>query len=65
MAEQEQQQPTVFCAWCRRVIAWGEHGIAHGICETCVPTVAAEIEARLKGDDRRGRLRPQAEPGTN
>lgn len=47
----EKGQPTVFCAWCRRVIQWGDRGISHGLCETCLPTVAAELEARLETDE--------------
>jgi hypothetical protein len=45
-----EEEPTVFCAWCRRVMRWGEHGISHGLCETCLPEVTAEIEARLTGE---------------
>jgi len=43
----EDQRPTIFCAWCRRVIEWGERGISHGLCVTCVPIVLDEIHARL------------------
>lgn len=41
------KQVTVFCAWCQRVIQWGDGGISHGLCEACMPAVAAEIDARL------------------
>ncbi|MCC6383176.1 MAG: hypothetical protein IT304_11775 [Dehalococcoidia bacterium] len=46
--------PTVFCAWCRRVIAWGQTGVAHAICPDCLPAVADAVEAQLaRRDDGR------------
>lgn len=53
MASDKQQ--TIFCAWCRRVIQWGDSGIAHGLCETCLPAVVAEIDARLNPQPLRAR----------
>lgn len=44
-------QPTIFCAWCRRVIEWGGRGISHGLCTSCLPTVLAEIRSRLDSGD--------------
>ncbi|MCC7365367.1 MAG: hypothetical protein IT303_13450 [Dehalococcoidia bacterium] len=58
-----QRQPTIFCAWCRRVIQWGDTGISHGLCETCLPTVAAELEARLESEPPPQATAPGAERG--
>lgn len=43
-----ERRDTVLCAWCRRVIDWGRGGIAHGVCDSCLPAVLAELEVRLE-----------------
>jgi hypothetical protein len=43
----DERQPTVICAWCKRVLEMGGDGISHGLCDECAPTVLAEITRRL------------------
>jgi len=36
----------VICAWCERIIRSGPGPVSHGVCDSCLPHVLAEVLER-------------------
>ncbi len=42
----ESSRLKVICAWCERIIRSGPGPVSHGVCDSCLPKVLAEVLQR-------------------